>query len=282
MANVSVTITQAGRCDQFGAPLVAGQVYSTDLDEARSLYMAGFASVADATIFDDDSLPGDTYPIKILKFPGFRPCLLPSLAANSTASRSNNVVTVSATGHGITTGATYVGYRFYYPGSASLAAGWYDSILTIPDANSLTFYAPGSDFGSQSINGAAAWTTATDVISTVIPGGFLRDGSKCTISMTRVGDTTATTKTVSATFGGTLFGTVAYGSTPQSESKIGFRAQGLAKQFGISGATEGGNAGTLLSLTRDITADQTLALRGTLSAASAFIAYLGVHLEVVI
>ena len=103
--------------------------------------------------------------------------LLASLVANSTASRTSNVVTITATGHGITTGSTYVGFRFYYPGSASLTAGFYDSILTIPDANTITFSFSQlvRTSAASPVNSAAdAWTTATDMISTTIAGNTLK------------------------------------------------------------------------------------------------------------
>ena len=207
--------------------------------------------------------------------------LLASLVANSTASRTSNVVTITATGHGITTGTTYVGFRFYYPGSASLAAGMYDSILSIPDANTVTFSAAGADFGSESINSGAAWTTATDLISMTIPGNALKDGSKVSVSMLRTGDTTATSKTASITFGGTVLGSVALGATPHSESKLGFSVVGTAKQFGVSSATEGGSGSTMLSATKDVTVDQTLVLRGTVAAAASVIAYYRAHAEII-
>lgn len=78
----------------------------------------------------------------VVKFPDFRKSLLASLVVSSTAARTSDIVTVTATAHGITTGTTYVGFRFFYPGSPSLAAGWYDSIVSIPDANTITFNAP--------------------------------------------------------------------------------------------------------------------------------------------
>jgi hypothetical protein len=208
--------------------------------------------------------------------------LLASLVTSTTASRTSNVVTVAATAHGVTTGTTYVGFKFYYPGSASLTAGWYDSILTVPNANSLTFSATGADFGSESVNSAAAWTTATDVVSYTIPGNTLKDGSKVTVSTLRVGDTTATSKTASITFGGSVIGTVALGATPHAEFKFGFRVVGTAKQYGISGVAENASSATLLSLTKDVTTDQTLTLRGTIAAAGSFIAYIGANLEIIV
>lgn len=197
MANVTVTILQSGRCDEWGRPYVVDNSYSVGFNEARSLWQTGFASVEDPAIFDDDS----TYKtitgiVKYFGFVGFRKCLLASLVANSTASRTNGLVTVTATSHGIPTGATYQGYRFFYPGSPSLAAGWYDSIYAIATANTLSFTAPGPDFASESVNGAAAYTTQTLVPgSAIIPGYSLDDVSRARLTAATGGGTTAATKT---------------------------------------------------------------------------------------
>ena len=72
--------------------------------------------IREARVPDDYS--GNGSQSFILKFPGFRRSLLASLVASSTASRTSDIVTITATAHGIPTGATYVGFRFFYPGSA--------------------------------------------------------------------------------------------------------------------------------------------------------------------
>lgn len=280
MANVSVTITKAGRCDDYGAPLVVGQVYSTSFDEARALWQAGFASVTDEAVFDNDSLPNSVIATSV-RFAGFRPSLLASLAANSTASRSNGVVTIAATGHGITTGTTYVGFRFYYPGSTSIAAGWYDKILTIPDANTITFSAAGADFASESINSGSAWTTGTDVISMVIPGNTLRDQSKLTVWSLREGTNSANAKTQAITFGGSQITTYQLTTSPKMESAQSFRCQGKNKQIACTNVPEGTSGTALTTLTKDVTADQTLVIKQTLAAASEFIVINAAHVEII-
>lgn len=204
MSNVTVTILQNGRCDDYGIPLVAGSSYSLDYDRAKSLWQAGFASVTDPNVFDDDNTPVDGNIVRVGRFADFRKCLLASLVANSTASRTNGVVTLTAPSHGITTGTTYSGFRFFYPGSAALAAGWYDSIITVPDANTVTFSAPGADFGSQSVNGAAAYTTITTVPGQfVIPAGSLIDDSVVRVSVVGGGGTTGATKSLRPVINGT-------------------------------------------------------------------------------
>ena len=207
--------------------------------------------------------------------------LLASLVANSTASRTNNVVTVAATGHGITTGSTYVGFRFYYPGSSSLAAGLYDSILTIPDANTITFSATGADFSSESINSAAAWTTATDLISTTISGNTVRDGSRVALRSIRDGGTGAINKTLAVTYGGSVATSHIVSSSPRVDGALSFHCRGSAKQVGMGNAIEGNSSGTgMIVLTKDITADQAITVRGTVAAASDFLALWDAFMEI--
>lgn len=133
----------------------------------------------------------------VVKFPGFRKSLLASLVVSSTAARTSDIVTVTATAHGITTGTTYVGFRFFYPGSPSLAAGWYDSIVSIPDANTITFNAPGANFGSESVNGGAAYTTLTTISGQcIIPGGLLTDNNVVRVAVPGGGGLTGATKSI--------------------------------------------------------------------------------------
>lgn len=222
------------------------------------------------------------YALKFPNWPANAGCLLASLAASSTASRTANVVTVSATGHGITTGTMYVGFRFYYPGSANLAADWYDSILSVPDANSLTFTATGPDFAAESINSGSAWTTATDIASTTIQGGTLKDQSKVRANLFRDGSTTGGIKTITLAFGGSVVNQHNLTTTPRLESVMMFRCIGLNKQIGSGSGSEGIPTGTaMLSITKDVMVDQIVAIRGTLSAASEFIAIFGAYLEII-
>ena len=282
MSAVTVTIIKSGRTDPYGNPLVVGQSYSLDTEIAKSLLQAGYASVVDPVVFDDDSLSQGRVIATCLRFPGFKPSLLASLAASSTASRTANVVTVSATGHGITTGTMYVGFRFYYPGSTNLTAGWYDSILSVPDANSLTFTATGPDFAAESINSGSAWTTATDIASTTIQGGTLKDQSKVRANLFRDGSTTGGIKTITLAFGGSVVNQHNLTTTPRLESVMMFRCIGLNKQIGSGSGSEGIPTGTaMLSITKDVMVDQIVAIRGTLSAASEFIAIFGAYLEII-
>lgn len=270
MANVTVTILQSGRCDDWGRPYVVGSRYSVEFNEARGLWQAGFASVADPAIFDDSSTPADGGIPKCLGFPGFKRCLLASLVNSSTASRSNGLVTISATSHGITTGATYQGVRFFYPGSPDLAAGWYDSIVSIPDANTLTFSAPGPDFGSQSINSGTAYTTLTDLASVVLPGYLIVPDTHISVIGYSGGDTTATTKQIRTYLNNLNVHTHGVTTTPF----VRFTAASVAvvggKSYGHSGFD---NLSSVTEYLQNLTlgADATLTVKGSVTAAGAFL-----------
>ena len=207
--------------------------------------------------------------------------LLASLVANSTASRTSNVVTISAAAHGITTGTTYVGYRFYYPGSPSLAAGWYDSILTIPDANTITFSSVGADFGSESINSAAAWTTDTDAISLTIPGNTVRDGSRIRVGILRGGDVTATMKKIYLTLGGTNCAFSQAGASSTGESSLSVRCIGTNKQLGPQTVDGSLSVSLPMVASRDFTVDQILAVKINVAAAAGFIVLFQAMVEII-
>jgi hypothetical protein len=208
----------------------------------------------------------------VLKFPGFKKCLLASLVASSTASRTSNIVTITATAHGITTGSTYVGFRFFYPGSPSLAAGWYDSIVSVPDANTITFNAPGTNFSSESVNAGAAYTTATQVSGAgIIPAGYLLDVTKSvSMAIPMGGGGTAATKTLKMTFNG-----VALLSSTATTACFGCRRSEIYSvsntQIGAFFSVQNGSSSSAPSVTIDKTTDISVGVQLTISAAADFI-----------
>ena len=281
MANVTVTMLQSGRTDDWGRPLVAGNSYSLDFDRAKSLWQAGFASVADPTVFDDDNTPVAGGLIRYLRFPGFRKSLLASLVTNSTASRANGLVTVAATSHGITTGATYQGFRFFYPGSPNLAAGWYDSIVSVPDANTLTFSAPGPDFANESINAGAAYTLITEMANITIPPGTLKPGSRLTTNFLRYGDSTSTTKSVRNVLQGTSIGASFATTSPSGWHRISSLCRSTTEFIGVS-ANDGALTPTISAVSVGNTSDERiLGFSGQVNAAAAFVAVQDLSLEIV-
>jgi hypothetical protein len=141
----------------------------------------------------------------------FQRCLVASLNTTSTAVRAANVVTITSTAHGIPN--TYNGFRFYYPGSPTLAAGWVDNI-TVTGANTITFPSIGADFGSESINAAAAYTTATNIPGGIlIPAGMVSDSSSIRLTAHTASINTAATKTVRPFLGASAIAPAQSGTT---------------------------------------------------------------------
>lgn len=206
----------------------------------------------------------------VIRFPGFRKSLLASLVANSTAVRTSGVVTITATAHGITTGSTYVGYRFFYSGSPNLTAGWYDSILSIPDANTITFSAPGADFTSESINSAAAYTTLTSVCVLTIPANTLKIGSRIVFRVLRSGDATSVTKSIRGIINGSQLGLATTTTAPNSYSSLSSGVVATDKTTSYA-ALDNNVAGSIANTAADWTIDQTIGLSASLSAASGFV-----------
>ena len=71
MANITCTIKNSGRCDEYGRPLIKGSIYSGNIDFVRSLVNSGFAVVDDESVFDVDNTPAGSYfaPIPVGSVP---------------------------------------------------------------------------------------------------------------------------------------------------------------------------------------------------------------------
>lgn len=210
----------------------------------------------------------------VVKFPGFRKSLLASLVASSTASRTSDIVTVTATAHGIPTGTTYVGFRFFYPGSAGLTAGWYDSIVSIPDANTITFNAPGVNFGSQSVNGGAVYTTETMAWSGTLSANTVASGSELFHRTFKTCTNSANSHLLKSKIGAA--GNIMHFANPATSVgnswSVGYCVflEG-SKAAMVSGSMASGNSGASI-VTLDPTIDQPLSLTLQLSASAEFIA----------
>lgn len=208
--------------------------------------------------------------------------LLPGISANSNASRTSGVVTVvngAPTAHNIPA-TTYDGYQVYYPGSASLTAGWYSG-FTRTSTTAYTFNAAGADFGSESINGAAAYiniaTVAVNVpvlASSMALNGSLRCNGRTAMN------NTANTKTLTLTFGGTTV--IAFGQTSVTNSGVLVlgRNRGVAnKQVwpGLAAENQTNNNNVYSAI--DTTSNQNLAFLLTLTTAADFITLEGGTVE---
>lgn len=210
-----------------------------------------------------------------LRFPGFVRSLLASLVASTTASRTSNVVTVVATAHGITPGAYFVGFNFFYPGSPSLAAGWYGPIISIDSAN-ITFTAVGANFGSESVNGGAIYTSLTDVASVVIPATQVVADANISVIGYRGGDTSSATKSIRMYLNGLNVNTNSVTTTPF----VSFQTTAVLLDSGK--AVGHGNFDNLSSVTEymqsvPIGADTTLLVKASVSAASSFVYVLSIR-----
>lgn len=207
----------------------------------------------------------------IFKFPGFKRSLLASLVVSSTASRTSDIVTVTATAHGIPTGALYVGFRFFYPGSPSLAAGWYDSITDV-QTNTISFNAPGTDFGSESVNGAAIYTTLTDVTSITIPAGMILPDTTISVVGYRGGDTSANAKQMRTYLNGLNLGTTAVttSSFVRFQSTITLVDMSTGRAFGQSGFDNLSSVTEYLQSV-PLNTDAVFSVRVSLAAASGYI-----------
>lgn len=207
--------------------------------------------------------------VQVLQFPGFRKSLLASLVLTSTASRTSDIVTVAATGHGIPTGSTYVGFRYFYPGSPSLLAGWYDSITDV-QTNTISFNAPGTDFGSESVNGGAIYTALTDVASVTIPASKMQAGTQFSLIGYQGGDTTASSKQI-RTYVNTLN---VHTHSATSTAFVRFQASNVLAEGGKSYGHSGfDNLSSITEYLQSITfgVDGTFLVKASVSTAASFI-----------
>ncbi len=238
--------------------------------------------IREARVPDDYSGNG-SQPF-ILKFPGFRRSLLASLVASSTASRTSNVVTIAATAHGITTGSTYVGFRFFYPGSPSLAAGWYDSITDV-QTNSISFNSIGANFSSESVNGGVAYTTLTAFTSITFLEDSLTLGSQLTLKILRGGDVTAATKAIRGLLDSQLYGLANATTGPHGILQITISVEngGSINSARITSplGTDGSVWNSAASASFDLSQTHAYSVQGSISAAGGFLTLLNCSLEVV-
>jgi hypothetical protein len=198
--------------------------------------------------------------------------IVASLVASTTAARASNVVTITATAHGVPT--TYNGFRFYYPGSPTLAAGWVDNI-TVADANTITFPSIGANFSSESVNAGAAYVTATNISTPfMIPAGMVTDSSQGKIILSTTSSNTAATKTIRPFLGVTGFGPSQTGTTFQCSSKewdFGMiNATQMVSQINAPG--NGGSSSLNSIFTFNPLVDNLVTIQLTISAAQDFLA----------
>ena len=205
-------------------------------------------------------------------FPGFVPRVLAALVVSSTAACTSGVVTVTATAHGIPA-TLFDGYEFYYPGSPTLAAGWYPG-LARTSADALTFSAPSSaDFGSESVNAGAIVTAEVTYYSTDLPGNTIRVGDIVSVRAFRTGDALATQKIVRLRFATTNIAQHnVFTSSMNGVVTMAFAASKNGQQDGFSGV-EANLSSSRQSSTADLSVTNILSVTGQLTAAGQYVAF---------
>lgn len=212
---------------------------------------------------------------RILSWGDFSPKILASLVAGSTATQAESLVTVTATAHGMPSGGSLDGFTFYYPGSASIAAGWYPGFSRV-DANTITFTYPLSQtVSSESVNAGAAYTTAISLYSLTIPGGIMGVNGECEMYLAREGGATAASKLIQLNLAGSVVCRGAGTTTSSSlRAKVSFNNIGATNRQQGQTVVDGTAAavGSLIQRTVDMTSDQLLELVGSVSAAADYLA----------
>lgn len=208
---------------------------------------------------------------RIFKFPNFKPYLLASLVAGATYSQSGNTVTVTATGHGLPTNKN--GYRFFWPGSVAIAAGWYEGFEYV-DANTFTFINP----ASQAVPAGTALTAALPYLSPVqgptltLPGGSVGATGGLSLRLVRSGDSLSAGKYWRLYVAGVLVNSaLATTSSTMSVASVSAYVNGVGKLVaGSFGGTDNttNTSANMYAVTVDLSADQIVDVRLLLSQAS--------------
>ena len=206
-----------------------------------------------------------------IPFPDFTPRLLASLVASSTAACTSGVVTVTAASHGIPE-TTFDGYSFYYPGSASLAAGWYSGFARA-SADAVTFLAPiAPDFTSESVNSGAAFTSEATMASVKLPGNSARPGDLVTALLYRQGDGVSAAKTVRLKVNTTSLALHATSTASiNGASSLTFAVVSPSVQSG-SNAADGAMGSVRLQGGENMAADSVVSVTGQLAQGGQFFA----------
>ena len=159
--------------------------------------------------------------------------VLPGYAASSTAAQTGTTVTVTYTSgvHNIPTG-TYNGGFVYFPGSSggtgtAIAAGWYGNFQYLTTTTFSFTYSSSQTAVGQSVNGGAAYTTATAVNFATsaqsvsgginIPAGLMGNYGSLFVDYITSWFSATTGPTIAVTFGGTSI----FSSTPSSGTRTG-------------------------------------------------------------
>lgn len=203
-----------------------------------------------------------------LTFPDFQPSILASLVSGSTASQSGNTVTVVATNHGVVGNTSKNGFRIYYPGSASIPAGWYPDFAWV-DANTFTFSrTPAATVVSESVNGGSAFTSRVTVAtSSTILAYSLGLFGDVTIDVVRSASSVTGAKVLSVAIDGSDFSQLSLNSTTGGTFSHSLFALGShTKQVGTTLQNGAASSTSPFYPTIDMTQNRVVAVIGQLQA----------------
>lgn len=204
----------------------------------------------------------------VLPFPDFQPSILASLVTGSTASQSGNTVTVVAPNHGVVGNASKNGFRIYYPGSASIPAGWYSDFSWV-DANMFTFSrTAAATVVSESVNGGGAFTSRVTVAtSSAMRAYSLGLFGDVTIDVVRSASTVTGAKVLAVAIDGSDFSQLSLNSTTSGTFSHSLFALGShTKQVGTTLQNGAASSTNPSYLTIDMTQDKFVTVMGQLQA----------------
>lgn len=215
----------------------------------------------------------------VLSFPDFLPSIVASFVAGATASQAGTTVTVTAAAHGIVGNTSRNGQRIYFPGSATIPAGWYSGFAWV-DANTITFTrATSATVESESVNGGAPFLATVLVSSLSLPGLLLGSSGRMTMRCMRHGDATSGAKAVRLACGAVTLGTAFTTTAPAIYQSISTVLASTGRQLGISAADGiGGSAQVVSSI--DTTVSQVFSCTASVTNASQWLAVDYLELEV--
>lgn len=229
-----------------------GQIESRSPSEASALLATGLFSSqpvpvtavtspgGEVRIFSGDAAAG---VVAAMPLGTFKPSILASLVAGATYGQSGNLVTVTATAHGLPTGRD--GYRIFWPGSAAIPAGWYDGFAYV-DENSFTFQNPTPQTveAGATLTGPLPYTVSTTLASIDLSAGALGKNGRLSAIITAGGDLTAGKKETRLAINGSGIAAAFHFATGYSTYSLTVvNANSYVKQIGVS-AQDGTGTGT--------------------------------------
>lgn len=200
-----------------------------------------------------DQIGGASRP---MMFNGFEPSLVPSLVAGATASRAGDVITVTATSHGIPT-AMFDSLRVYFPGSNNIASGWKSNFQRVSSDMFTCVDTVSGAVSSESINAGTAMTAPVRVAGDIMPAGSIGPRGRFVGHHGYAAGATAATKSLYYTLGGIRIMQAAAAGA----GDVSFVAQGVQKQIGQAG----------LTAAADLTKDQRIDVYVQISAAADYV-----------